>query len=147
MIGEEVWVKNTARKRGKCPKFRRHYTGPFEVSQKLSDELYEVHDQEGNLKVIHYNRLKPCFNDSIPERTIPGDRHANAPSTQRPAAPRSSEWTIPGNRHANPPSIQRPAAPRRPHNAARDRQAMDILPTWWIHRRPEYAAAPGHHNG
>ena len=58
--GELVWVRNTARKRGVCPKLQRRFKGPYRVLERVTDVLYRLVLEEGGKEsVVHFNRLKP----------------------------------------------------------------------------------------
>ncbi|KAG9282328.1 hypothetical protein AMEX_G970, partial [Astyanax mexicanus] len=59
--GERVWVRDTTRTVGKCPKFQKKYKGPFVIEQKISDALYRIKGEGQRSFVVHHNRLKPCF--------------------------------------------------------------------------------------
>ena len=55
-----VWVRNTARKRGVCPKLQRRFKGPYRVLDRVTDVLYRLVLEEGGKEsVVHFNRLKP----------------------------------------------------------------------------------------
>uniref|UniRef100_A0A803JFV2 Gypsy retrotransposon integrase-like protein 1 n=1 Tax=Xenopus tropicalis TaxID=8364 RepID=A0A803JFV2_XENTR len=78
--GENVWVRDSTRKKGVCPKLRPKYKGPYVIAQKLSDVLYRVCDTEGkHSSVQHYARLKPFF--------CPWTQLAEQPPTQDPLLP------------------------------------------------------------
>ncbi|MGH0124892.1 UNVERIFIED_CONTAM: hypothetical protein FKN15_065462 [Acipenser sinensis] len=59
-VGERVWVRDSARKQGRCPKLKWKFKGLYRIIQKISDVLYQLEGEDCNF-VMHYNRLKPCF--------------------------------------------------------------------------------------
>lgn len=65
-VGEKVWVRDKARKRGVCPKLQRRYKGPYVVMERVSEVLYKLLDQEKGVEmIIHFNRLKPHVSSSL----------------------------------------------------------------------------------
>lgn len=79
-VGELVWVRNKARKKGVCFKLQRCYKGPFKVIERLSDVLYQLQSLEGGATtVVHYNRLKPYVSQSVSERLEGNDESAQLP--------------------------------------------------------------------
>jgi len=73
-----VYLYNPARKPGKCFKFHKFWTGPFEVTTKLSDLIYEITSMNHKKQVIHVNWLKKAYNPEIwkpkPKQEIPKKR-------------------------------------------------------------------------
>uniref|UniRef100_A0AAR2LYA0 Integrase catalytic domain-containing protein n=1 Tax=Pygocentrus nattereri TaxID=42514 RepID=A0AAR2LYA0_PYGNA len=84
-VGDKVWLRDKARKRGRCPKFQRHYTGPYKIKEKLSEELFKLSSQGRPVFVAHYNRLKLC---TVP--SLPGVQR-NAPREQRDGVPEETQ--------------------------------------------------------
>lgn len=57
-VGEKVWVRDKARRRGVCPKLQRRYKGPYTVVKRVSEVLYKLLDQEKVVEIIvNFNRL------------------------------------------------------------------------------------------
>lgn len=53
--GDRVWVFYPIRKKGLSPKLQRHWQGPGEVTDRLSERVYRVR----HLVVLHQDRLAP----------------------------------------------------------------------------------------
>uniref|UniRef100_A0A8C6MBU6 Integrase catalytic domain-containing protein n=1 Tax=Nothobranchius furzeri TaxID=105023 RepID=A0A8C6MBU6_NOTFU len=99
--GEEVWVRNKARRRGVCPKLQRHYKGLYRL-------LYRVVPVQGGLEcVIHFNRLKPCTSSlAVSAPLAVGSRGREwRRSTQTGAAWSGDGWTRGATGAAIPPTI------------------------------------------
>ena len=57
--GDLVYVYFPQKKKGTSPKFTSFWRGPFEVSKRVSEVLYEVNcGQNGHMQIIHCDRLK-----------------------------------------------------------------------------------------
>ena len=54
-----VWMMNKSRKQGKSPKLQMRWLGPLVVLTSLNDVTYQVKVNEKDVKVIHYDLLKP----------------------------------------------------------------------------------------
>ena len=63
--GDIVYLYNPAKKPGKCFKFHKYWTGPFEITAKLSDLNYEIISMNHKTQVVHVNRLKIAHNPEI----------------------------------------------------------------------------------
>ena len=60
--GDLVWLYQPAVKRGTSPKFHLPWDGPFVVTKRLSDLVYQVQDgPRSRLRIVHHNRLKPHY--------------------------------------------------------------------------------------
>ena len=57
-LGDKIYLYNPVRKLGKCFKFHKFRTGPFEITAKLSDLNYEITSMSHKKQVVHVNRLK-----------------------------------------------------------------------------------------
>ena len=69
-VGDLVYYLDCSRKVGLSPWLKREqWKGPFVISRKISDLLYELRWQSKNTKacVIHHDRLKPFQCDTIPD--------------------------------------------------------------------------------
>lgn len=68
-VGDLVYYLDSSRKIGLSPKLKREpWKGPYVVSKKLSDLLYEISgSQKNKRRVMHHDRLKPYLSDSIPD--------------------------------------------------------------------------------
>lgn len=60
--GDIVYLFNPAKKPGKCFKFHKYWTGPFQITAKLSDLNYEIISMNNKTQVVHVNRLKIAWN-------------------------------------------------------------------------------------
>ena len=60
-----VYLYNLAKNPGKCVKFHKYWTGPFQITAKLSDFNYEIISMNNKTKVVHVNRLKIASNPEI----------------------------------------------------------------------------------
>ena len=62
-LSDEVWVLNTARKPGRCPKLERKWKGPYIILEKIESSLYKLKLKNGTRKrciVINVSRLRKC---------------------------------------------------------------------------------------
>lgn len=67
-VGEFVWVRNKARKKGVSPKLQKRFKGPFRVIERVSDVLYRIQPEGGvSSNVVHFNLLKPCVSPTVTE--------------------------------------------------------------------------------
>lgn len=68
-VGDLVYYLDSSRKVGLSPKLKREqWKGPFVISRKISDLLYELRWQhKTRTRVIHHDRLKPFQCDTIPD--------------------------------------------------------------------------------
>ena len=64
--GDLVWTANKSRKKGRCPKLQMRWLGPFVVLKRLNDVTYQVKMSEKDVKIIHYDLLKPYEGRDIP---------------------------------------------------------------------------------
>ena len=58
--GEWVWLENTARKIGISPKLQHSWDGPFLITKKVNDVIYQLRKKNNTIKTVHFNRLKKC---------------------------------------------------------------------------------------
>jgi len=80
--GDKVWLSQTRRVRGICPKLQPKWVGPYTVLTKISDVVYQIQKTNGK-SIVHHNRLKPYL-----EREDNDDIHG---SPIHPAAPQLHE--------------------------------------------------------
>ena len=61
--GDLVWLFNPVITPGKFKKFHRPWTGPYTVVKKLSDSTYRIQHTKRRAKrcIVHFDRLKPCY--------------------------------------------------------------------------------------
>eukprot|EP00057_Strongylocentrotus_purpuratus_P021451 XP_011675925.1 PREDICTED: uncharacterized protein K02A2.6-like [Strongylocentrotus purpuratus] len=66
--GNFVWLRNNQRHKGISPKLSYRWNGPFKIKTKLSDVIYRIKKSPGTkVKVVHFDRLKPCEGDEPKE--------------------------------------------------------------------------------
>ena len=60
-IGDRVYLRNMAKKKGECKKWRKLFVGPYRVVDRLDETTYHIKEIYGpDSQVVHYNRLKLC---------------------------------------------------------------------------------------
>jgi hypothetical protein len=64
-LNEIVYFFTPAIKPGQCKKFRKFWSGPYKVTEKLSELNYRIESQQGKKFVVHVNRLKRAYNQEI----------------------------------------------------------------------------------
>ena len=66
-VGDLVYALNSASPKGHSRKLQPIFTGPFLVTHKISDILYQIQGRRGKGKqVLHHDRLKMCQDRVIP---------------------------------------------------------------------------------
>lgn len=60
-VAEFVYVYNPAGKPGLFRKFHRIWTGPYQITGKISDLNYEIIGKNGKKQVVHINGLMPAL--------------------------------------------------------------------------------------
>jgi chloramphenicol O-acetyltransferase len=60
-INDKVYLFCSARKPGRCHKFRLFWQGPLIVVEKVSDLNYKIVNKEGKKFVVCINRLKKSY--------------------------------------------------------------------------------------
>ncbi|MEO1149251.1 MAG: hypothetical protein AAFY26_27425, partial [Cyanobacteria bacterium J06638_22] len=66
-VGDLVYVLNGASKKGHSRKLQSIYCGPYLVTHRISDILYQIQGRNGKGKqVVHHDRLKLCQDRAIP---------------------------------------------------------------------------------
>ena len=70
IVGDIVMLHEPAVKRGNSRKFHRPWKGPFKVVKVISSTVYRIQHCEHSRrrKVVHFNRLKPANNLSMPHK-------------------------------------------------------------------------------
>jgi len=58
--GDCVYLHNPARKPGLSSKFHKCWSGPYKITNKVSNLNYEILGTNGRRQVVHVNRLKPA---------------------------------------------------------------------------------------
>ena len=96
-VGDIVYLYNPARKPGKCFKFHKFWTGPFQVTAKLSELNYEIVSMSHRKQVVHINRMKLAYDKEIwkpklgPEVNSKPATRPNKRARQRVTQPVESE--------------------------------------------------------
>lgn len=57
-VGDWVYLFDPAVKPGVSKKYLRPWRGPYRITKRMSDVLYQIEDGSGKLTIIHLNRLK-----------------------------------------------------------------------------------------
>ncbi|KAJ8973583.1 hypothetical protein NQ317_011837 [Molorchus minor] len=58
--GDEVWLYNPARKKGRSPKLQKTWEGPYTVIKRINDLVYRIQrGPRAKMKVVHLDRLAP----------------------------------------------------------------------------------------
>ena len=60
-IGEKVLLYTPALKKNECPKFHKPWTGPWTISNQLSDVNFRIQNSKGKMKVVHFDRMKKFY--------------------------------------------------------------------------------------
>ena len=61
-VGDAVWYLYLERKPGISPKLTRNWKGPYIVTKKFGDVLYQIQrGPQGKPKPVHYDKLKPYW--------------------------------------------------------------------------------------
>ena len=91
-IGQLVYWKKPFNKIGLSPKLGRKWTGPFRVTDKISDVNIRISGKNGNTTVVHVNYLKECRDNSLELVDIlKRGRPKNAPNR---GTIRSCRWSV-----------------------------------------------------
>ena len=56
-----VYLYTPATKVGQSKKFQKFWTGPYQVTRKISELNYEIADRDDKRSIVHVNRLKRCY--------------------------------------------------------------------------------------
>ena len=68
---DRVWVHQPCTGKTISRKLHQPWTGPYRVIKRISDTMYRVQLIGGRKrKVVHFNRLKPCFDRQKPIQTV-----------------------------------------------------------------------------
>ena len=82
--GDSVWLWSPVVEKGVSPKFHEPWTGPYTVTKRLSDIMYEIQNQaKKKTKIVHFDRLKKATlnpvklyqseEEEVPERSSESD--------------------------------------------------------------------------
>ena len=66
-VGDAVWYLYIERKVGISPKLTRNWKGPYVITRKYGDVLYQIQrNPRGKPKLVHYDKLKPYLGENKP---------------------------------------------------------------------------------
>ena len=69
--GEQVWLYNPQRKKGRSPKLQKDWEGPYRVIKKINDVVYRIQKTpKTKMKVMHSNRLAKYQEKSVQEMSV-----------------------------------------------------------------------------
>jgi hypothetical protein len=95
-VKDLVYLYNPAIKPGLTKKLHFPWSGPFEITRKISDLNYEIADQNGKKQIVHVNRLKRAHNFKS-WKTKPNRNSVKKPprhSPRRPSVDAEDEFRI-----------------------------------------------------
>jgi hypothetical protein len=64
-VNDLVYLYWPVTKPGLTRKFRNSWSGPYKISRKISETNYEIVDQRGKKHIVHVNRLKRSYDQSL----------------------------------------------------------------------------------
>jgi hypothetical protein len=65
-VGDKVYMTTVVVQPQQSRKFTPKWQGPYRITQKISDLLYEVNTGKvGKEQIVHVNRLKPCYESQL----------------------------------------------------------------------------------
>ena len=64
--GDLGWTMNQSRRKNKCPMMQMRWIGPFVVLKKLNSMTCKIKMNQKEMKIIHYDLLKPCEVRDLP---------------------------------------------------------------------------------
>lgn len=85
--GEQVWVYNPQRKKGRSPKLDSDWVGPCIILERLGEVVYRVQlPPRGRKVALHRDRLAPYKGGSQPQsQTAPMDSSSIPPNAEEPS--------------------------------------------------------------
>jgi len=60
-----VYLYTPAMKAGLTRKFKKFWSGPYNVIRKMYELNYEIVSQDNRKQIVHINRLKRCYSGSL----------------------------------------------------------------------------------
>jgi len=91
-VGDLVYLYQPARRPGLSAKFFCPWTGPHQVTAKISTLNYEIQDRKFKKQIAHINRLKSAHNSSL-WKPINDRNRSRKPSSKAPVNINSGEET------------------------------------------------------
>ena len=89
-VGDLVYLYKPARRPGLSAKSFRPWTGPHQVTAKISKLNYEIQDRKAKRQIVHVNRLKAAHDSSLWKPINEGNR-SRKPSSKSPVTIDSGE--------------------------------------------------------
>jgi hypothetical protein len=89
-VGDLVYLYKPARRPGLSAKFFCPWTGPHQVSAKISTLNYEIQDRKAKKQIVHINRLKAAHDSSL-WKSINERNRSRKPSSKSPVTIESGE--------------------------------------------------------
>ncbi|KFM83149.1 hypothetical protein X975_11671, partial [Stegodyphus mimosarum] len=62
--GDKVWLWNSTRRKGFCPKLQSRWDDSYTVLNRLNDVVVWIR-KSSNSKVVHYSKLAPYYGQSV----------------------------------------------------------------------------------
>jgi hypothetical protein len=82
--GQAVWLRIFPHLKGKSSSLMSRYSGPWLITQKLSDVNFRVQkSRKSRTPVVHSDRLKPCYSPVTDEWAVKNWRRVNPPPGKR----------------------------------------------------------------
>jgi len=89
-VGDLVYLYKPARRPGLSAKSFRPWTGPHQVTAKISKLNYEIQDRKAKRQIVHVNRLKAAHDSSL-RRPMNERNRSRKPSSKSPVTIDSGE--------------------------------------------------------
>src|SRR5215469_6719197 len=64
--GDQVWLYNPQRRRGRSPKLQAHWEGPYRVIKRINDVVYRI-QKSSKAKIVHLDRLMKYYGNNLEE--------------------------------------------------------------------------------
>ena len=122
-MGDRVWARDFRSAVGGKPKLGLPYKGPWTIAGKVGEAAYKVLGEDGKIRVLHHNHLKPFIGESEPAGGAPGDSE----NTETPP----DVSTSPGR-----------GEPARQPGGANAGGRVPLIP-WFVVRQPPVHVEPG----
>ncbi len=100
--GDLVWYYCSARKRGLSPKLQKRWTGPYTISRRISDILYEIKMSPSKRRpiVVHCDKLR-AYTSGVRENPEPQPKMNN--NSQSLAVDKQKDRQTRSGRTSRPP--------------------------------------------
>jgi len=64
-VNDLMYLYTPAMKAGLTKKFKKFWSGPYKIIRKISELKFEIVSQDNQMQIVHVNRLKRCYNQSL----------------------------------------------------------------------------------